>query len=154
MTSGNETSKQAAGRHPFGPRPLGTLMPAVTRAAFRKHSPAAAQLLADWEVVVGHGLAATTMPRRLAAGTLTIACAGPVALELQHLAVQLLDRINRYLGRPAVARLRFVQDASLAAETPPPARPRLEPIEIAGLPNGPLREALSALGAAVRSDPA
>ena len=34
-------------RHVYGPRPVGVLVPAVTREAFRKRSPAAAQVMAD-----------------------------------------------------------------------------------------------------------
>ena len=66
----------------------------------------------------GPSLAAVSAPRRLAAGTLTIACAGPVAMELQHYATELMDRINTHLGSPAVKALRFVQTALPA---PPPA---------------------------------
>jgi len=49
------------------------------------------------------------VPRRLGQGTLTIGCAGPVAMELQHLSNEVLGRINQYLGTQAVLRLRFVQ---------------------------------------------
>jgi len=143
----------AVKRHVYGPRPIGALVPSVTRAAFRARSPASAQLLADWAEIVGPALAAVTAPRRLTAGTLTLACAGPVALELQHLAGPLLDRINGHLGRSLVSGLRFVQDA--AAATPAtPVRPRRpgKPVEVAGVPDGPLRDALAALGAAVAGD--
>ena len=72
-------------RHVYGPRPVGALMPRLTRPAFRRRAPATAQVLADWSAIVGPAIAAVTTPRRLAAGTLTIACAGPIAMELQHL---------------------------------------------------------------------
>ena len=42
--------------------------------------------------------------------TLTLACAGPVAMELQHMSEELVSRINRHLGRIVVQRLRFVQE--------------------------------------------
>src|SRR5579875_3423604 len=97
-------------RHVYGPRPIGALVPVVARPAFRKRAPATAQLLADWPAIVGPALAAVTVPRRFAGGTLTIACSGPIALELQHLAGELMARINANLGRVTVTRLRFVQD--------------------------------------------
>lgn len=143
----------APARHPFGPRPIGALLPAVTRPAFRKKGPAAAQLMADWPAIVGHSLAGSTVPRRFAAGTLTLGCAGPVALELQHLAGQLIDRINTHLGKGVVQRLRFVQEAMVPRGVAPrPQAPRLEPVAVDGVPDGPLRDALMALGAVVRAD--
>ena len=98
-------------RSPYGPRPLGALIPALTKPVFRKRSPAGAQLMADWAGVVGPALSSVTSPLRFTAGTLTIGCAGPVAMELTHLAPQLIGRINAHLGKPMVERLRFVQQA-------------------------------------------
>jgi len=140
-----------APRHIFGPRPVGALVPGLVRAAF-KRSPATAQVLADWEAIVGPMLAEATVPRKLAAGTLTLACAGPVALELQHFAPMLIERINTHLGRPAVERLRFVQVAPRHAPPPRPVPTTADPAAeraVAKLPPGPLRDALLALGRAV-----
>jgi hypothetical protein len=143
-----------APRHVYGPRPIGTLLPAVTRTAFRRRSPAAAQVLADWPSIIGPALAAVTTPRRLVAGTLTLACSGPIATELQHLAPELIARINAHLGSPAVQAIRFLQIAP-AAPLPPAAAPvtaaTAEAAEaaVAGLPAGELRDALAALGRAV-----
>ncbi len=137
-----------------GPRPVGALVPVLTRPAFRRRAPATAQVIADWEVIVGPALAATTAPRRLQAGSLTIACAGPVAMELQHLSVELLARINRHVGGQPVTRLRFVQDPapvaiarSIEAASPQAAAAAERATET--VPPGPLRDALAALGRAV-----
>lgn len=138
-----------------GPRALGALVPALTRPAFKRKSPAGAQIMADWAELVGPALAATTQPLRLASGTLTLACSGPVAMELQHLAPQLAARINAALGRIAVERFRFVQQAP---GRPPPRRaaaprPAALPAEVesalgsVGSPD--LREALERLGRGV-----
>jgi len=141
-------------RFPTGPLPLGALIPRLTRPAFKKRSPAGAQLMADWPSVVGPALAAVTAPLRLSAGTLTLACAGPVAMELQHMAVELIGRINAHLGRVAVERLLIVQQALPGA---PAAPPRPKPVtlpdalaaRIAALPEGELREALAKLALGV-----
>lgn len=140
-------------RHVYGPRPIGAVLPAVTRPAFRSVGAIGAQLTADWPAIVGPALAAATAPRRVAAGTLTLACAGPVALELQHVSGQLLERINSHLGRSAIQRLRFVQEALNVRPPPKPtARKALVPVPVEGIPDGPLKDALAALGAAVRAD--
>ncbi len=134
---------------PRGPRPLGVLIPAITRPAFRKRAPAAAQVLADWEAVIGPALAAVTVPRRLHGGTLTLACSGPVAMELQHLSEWVLARVNAYLGSRAVERLRIIQGVLPAPPNPaPPVKPRPDP-KLPGIPPGPLRDALAALGRAM-----
>jgi hypothetical protein len=134
--------------------PVGQLVPRLTRPAFRKRSPAGAQVMADWPQVVGPALAAVTSPLRLSAGTLTLACAGPVAMELQHLAPELIARINGHLGRVAVERLRFVQQAPAGAPRPAPAAPAAPlpaPVRdrLAGLPEGELRDALEKLARGV-----
>ena len=138
-------------RHVYGPRPVGQLLPRITRTAFRKRSPAAAQLMADWPEVVGPALAAVTLPRRLSGTTLVLSCPGPVALELQHLSVELAARINAHLGRTAVTAFRFVQDTPPPPPAPPPPIPAgRPPVPLPGVAPGALYDALQALAQAVR----
>jgi len=146
-------------RFVYGPRPVGALMPRLTRAAFRRRSPATAQVMADWPAIVGPAIAAVTTPRRLAAGTLTIACAGPIAMELQHLAGEVIARINAHLGSQAVTALRFVQTPELLAplaplpHAPDPAKIAVVDATVGALPEGELRRALAALGRAMLMSP-
>lgn len=143
-------NKVDAARHVYGPRPVGALVPGITRAAFKKRSPAGAQVLADWAAIVGPELAATTTPRRLIGGTLTLACSGPTAMELQHLSGQVMERVNGHMGRILVQRLRFLQDPTPPA--PPlalPPRRTAASVPLPGIAPGPLRDALSALGQVV-----
>lgn len=141
-------------RHFHGPVPLGALMAPLTRPVLRKLHPGSAQLMAEWEALVGPSLATRARPRRLERGVLTVACSGPVAMELTMLAPQVIERINAGLGRAAVKSLRFVQ-----AAMPPPPRPKpvagqqpLPPAMAARLETmaeGPLRDALARLAAGV-----
>jgi hypothetical protein len=142
-------------RHMFGPRPVGAVLAPVLKPAFRTRGPATGQIIADWPAIVGPLIARVTIPRRLAAGTLSIGCTGPVALELQHLADVLVARINTHVGQKLVQRLRFIQESF---DAPPPARPRPAPADaairaveqsVATLPEGGLRDALAALGRAL-----
>ena len=150
-----------AERRHYGPRPLGSLVPRLTRPVFQRSNPAAAQVMADWAGIVGPLLASVSTPRRLAGNTLTITCSGPVAIELQHYACQLIERINMHLGRPTVRALRFVQTAAVPATQPAPPPGATSPAAVAAaesavaaLPAGELREALAGLGRAViASDP-
>jgi hypothetical protein len=140
-----------AARRSFVSLPLAQLMPPITRAAYRARSPAGADLMSNWPAIVGPRLADQTNPRKLSRGQLTIACSGPVAMELQHAAAVLIERINVQCGTRVVERLRFVQ----APVSPrPPTLPRQVAARAAPLPNlpaGPLNDALAALGSCLKA---
>ena len=80
-------------------------------------------------------------------------------MELQHLSVELLARINQYLGVQAARRLRFVQVAARPAlvrlkPRPSAAAEAAASQAVAQVAAGPLRTALAALGRAVLSESA
>jgi hypothetical protein len=110
-----------ATRRGGGLRPLPELLRGLLDPAARRRGLAESRVLTDWALVVGPQLAARCQPVRLtgardgAGGVLTIHVGGASALELQHSAPQLIERINGFFGYPAVARLRLIQA--------PPARP-------------------------------
>lgn len=140
-------------RRSFSARGIAAVLAPVLRPAFRKRAPAAAQLLADWPMLAGPELAARAAPVKFAAGTLTLACAGPVAMELQMRAPALIQRLNLGLGSAMVERLRFVQQpAGPRANAPAPLRRPAEciapPVD---LPAGALGGALARLYQGIRS---
>jgi hypothetical protein len=96
----------------------------------------AASILQDWAHIVGRDLAAFVAPerlvwpragdgrerpdprrRRLEGATLTVRVSGPRAIEVQHEADRILERLNAHFGWRAITGLRIVQG---------PARPRRE----------------------------
>ena len=107
------------------PRLLGGILdPAARRRGF-----AEASLLADWATIVGPVLARRCQPVRIdhppgrrQGGTLLLQAGGGVALELQHAAPQLLERINTYFGHRVVRQLRLLQMPlpPRRAPSPPP----------------------------------
>lgn len=136
-----------------GPRPVGALVPSVTRKVFRKQSPASAQIILDWEAIVGPKVAAMTVPRKLDRGVLTIGCSGPAAMSLHYVGVELINRINAHLGGQPVQSLRFTQTGApkptrATVDAPPEAVLEAEEA-VADLPEGPLRSALEGLGRVV-----
>ena len=137
----------------YGPRGLGAWCPTITRQTFRKHNPASAQIMADWEIIVGPKVAAMTVPRRLDRGVLTIACAGPVAMDLHYMGVEVISRINTHLGGQPVHSLKFTQAGMPRKPPPPPPAPPEAVLEaeaaVADLPDGELSSALAALGRVV-----
>jgi hypothetical protein len=82
------------------------------------------RLKAEWAAVVGAELGATTWPEALGRdGALKLRVASSVALDLQHRAPLVIERINMFFGRTVVARLVLVQ-GPLPLPTPPrPAPP-------------------------------
>ena len=99
-----------------GPRSGATLLPKITRSAFGKRGFVEAGVLTDWPEIVGSVLAAETRPMKLSFprstrsnGTLQIRVTGAYSTVLQHLAPLVIERINRYFGYGAVARLTLSQ---------------------------------------------
>jgi hypothetical protein len=99
-------------------------------AAFARAGFADPSLVLHWEKIAGPEVARLTRPLRLAqgaqGGVLTLMAEPGAALFLSHETRALAERINTYLGRPAVARLKFVQ-ASLARRAAPV--PNLKPAQ-------------------------
>jgi hypothetical protein len=135
---------QEAARN-YAPRGISAVLAPVLRPAFRKRAPAAAQLLADWPALAGPELAARAAPIKFAAGTLTLACTGPTAMELQLNAQTVINRLNLGLGNAMVERLRFVQQAPNIPATTERAPSRAPLAPPADLPAGELGEALARL---------
>jgi hypothetical protein len=144
---GKEQGSDAGARRTFVALPLAQLLPAVTRPAFRARAPGGAALFADWGAIVGPRLAEQTVPQKLSRGQLTIACSGPVGMELQHAACVLIERINAHAGSRVVERLRFVHAAVAPRTIELPRQIAAAPRPVAGIKPGALHDALAALGA-------
>jgi len=123
---------------------------AFTRAGFTEPT-----LLLHWEEIAGTETARYTRPLKLAGGVLTLKAEPGAAVFLQHETRPLCARINAYLGREAVSRLRFVQ-APLRQPPPRPHRKKVKgpvPITDPALRYdgpGPLKETILRLAQARR----
>jgi hypothetical protein len=81
-------------------------------------------------------------------------------MELQHLAGEVIARINTHLGSQVVTALRFVQTPELSAPLAARVAPVADPVKLAAveaavgdLPEGELRSALASLGHAILTTP-
>ena len=144
-----------------GLRAIGT---AVSRVAApivaRQGGGVLARLKAEWSAVVGAELAAVTWPDGLGRdGALKLRVVPALALELQHRAPLVVERINLYFGRDAVARLVLVQGplplAAPGRKPPAAALPAAEAQALASrlgaVADPELRQALAELGRLVLS---
>ena len=96
---------------------IGRLFDEVAGPALEKHGRQQAMLMAHWPEIAGE-LAAFCRPERLQRPRGRQAAEGMVlrlkvmpgrALEVQHMAPQLMERINAFFGHRLVGRLTFVQ---------------------------------------------
>ena len=146
-----------------GLRAIGAEIPRIAGAALGKRGFGEAQLVTQWEAVIGADLAEKLSPERIVFprgerrnGTLRLRVASAFATEAQHLEPVLIERINAFFGYGAVARLAFIQGPALNA---PPAPPRLRTLSadeqnaidarVAGVADPELRTALARLGTAI-----
>jgi len=118
------------------------------------------RLKAEWAVIVGTDWAAVAWPSALGRdGVLKLVAAPTAALELQHRAPLLIERINCFFGRCVVTRLALVQGPLPFDSPPTPNDPPLPmPVtaetaalggQLSGIADPELRAALGRLGRAV-----
>ncbi|MGH6737246.1 MAG: DUF721 domain-containing protein [Methyloceanibacter sp.] len=157
-----------------GARAIGTYVAKALDPAARARGFATTALLSDWPAIVGRELAQFTMPdrviwprrlkeaeldrpkegRRAEGATLVLRIEGPRAIEVQHRAGPILERINAYFGYRAVTEMRFLQ-APIARKAKRPKAPKPPPgpfalPKSAGIEDEGLARALSRLGAGAK----
>jgi hypothetical protein len=102
------------------PKQLRDLAGKIVGDSFRRQGFASAELVTRWSEIAGADVAALSEPvkiqwQRAAAGedpepgTLVLRVEGPAAIEIQHAANLICERVNRFLGWRAVGRLALRQ---------------------------------------------
>ena len=152
------------------PRPARSLAELTTgflAATFKKQGFASTELVTRWQTIVGPEIAAHAEPVKLQwqrtqgdeppqPATLVLRVEGPAAVEIQHLANVILERVNRFFGWQAVGRIALRQAPLTRREPPqpPPAADLAEAERVAAtltaVADDDLRQALARLGAAVK----
>jgi hypothetical protein len=98
----------------------------VARAVFARAGFRDPTLVLHWAEIAGADVARLATPIKLTDGprgaTLTLKAEPGAALFLQHETRSLTERINAYLGRAAVLRLRFVQGPLVHRPLPAPRK--------------------------------
>jgi hypothetical protein len=160
-------TERAAVNKPRPTRKLAELAAEFLADAFKKQGFARTELVSRWRDIAGPEIAAHCEPLKLQwprtpdgeppePATLVLRVEGPAAIEIQHQAAVLLERINRFFGWQAVGRIVFRQ-APLSRRPPVPSRPVIDPAAVArveatldAVTDDGLRAALGRLGAAVK----
>ncbi|WP_173655650.1 DUF721 domain-containing protein [Sphingomonas turrisvirgatae] len=108
-------------------RPVAELVPDVGRVAFRKFGFVQSAVISRWSEIVGERYAGVSAPESIrfphgqrANGVLTLVVQGAHAPMMQHIAPEIMERVNRFFGYPAVARLTIRQGEVARAPRPAP----------------------------------
>jgi hypothetical protein len=155
--------------------PLADLVAPALGAALARRGFGEADLILHWEEIVGARLAAASEPLKLQwpvrgqraapeaaaeAAVLVVRVEGAFAIELQHLAPLVVERVNSHLGWRCVGRLALRQaplerrrSSSRKRAPPSPAARAAAERAVAGIEDRDLRDALERLGVAVLSTP-
>jgi hypothetical protein len=133
---GGRPKKQAEeAQRSLRPRSVSELLPDVGGAAFRRFGFVQSSIVSRWREIVGERYAGVSSPEsirfppgRKSNGVLTLVVEGAHAPMIQHVAPVIVERVNRFFGYPAVARVSFRQGIVQLAKAKRPAPPSLRPI--------------------------
>lgn len=141
MERGKKSSQKAA--KPYerprggGAKAVGDLMPQIGRTAFRRFGFVQSSVVTRWPEIVGHHHARVCAPEAIrfppgekAEGILQLVVLPAHAPIIQHVIPEIIERVNRFFGYNAVARVKIRQGTVKAqdADTRPKPPPSLRPI--------------------------
>lgn len=118
-------------------RALSDLMPEIGRSAFRKFGFVQSSVVSRWDEIVGPRYAAVSAPEAIrfpigkkAEGTLELVVEGAHATMMSHVIPEIIERVNRFFGYSAVAKIKMRQGAVSPPKVAPPltAAPMLKPV--------------------------
>lgn len=147
-------------------RPLAEFVGLCLADAFARRGFAATEIVTHWDDIVGPEVAAHAEPMKIQwpgpqnkdseSATLLLRVEGPAAIEIQHLAGVIIERVNRFFGWPAIGRIALRQ-APLARRKKKRLRPVVDPDlakaisdSMTGISDENLKTALGRLGAAIK----
>ncbi len=136
--SGGRNKKEAEEpKRALRARAVSDMLPDVGRAAFRRFGFIQSSVVSRWREIVGERYATVSSPEsirfpvgRRSEGVLTLVVEGAHAPMMQHVAPVIIERVNRFFGYPAVARIAVRQGAVQVQK----AKPRVAPPSLRPIP--------------------
>lgn len=117
-------------------RQLRDIVPSIGGAAFRRFGFVQSSVVTRWPEIVGSRYAEVSAPESIrfpagkrADGVLTLMVDGAHAPMLQHVAPAIVERVNRFFGYPAVARV-VIRQGAIARATPRRTTPAVRPAPV------------------------
>lgn len=115
-------------------RSVAEMLPSVGGASFRRFGFVQSSIVSRWGEIVGPRYAEVSAPESLrfpfgkrAEGVLTLTVSGAHAVIMQHVLPEITDRVNRFFGYAAVARVVLKQGAVAQRAAP---KPKLELVAV------------------------
>jgi hypothetical protein len=145
-------------------RAVSELLPDIGAAAFRKFGFVQHAIVSRWSEIVGERYARVSAPESIrfpqgkrAEGVLSLLVSGAHAPMMQHIAPEIVERVNRFFGYPAVAgRAVPPGEGQPPPHAPPP--PSLKPLpeamgeSLRGIADPELKAVLEALAQGVAAN--
>jgi hypothetical protein len=138
----------------------------IVGESFRRQGFASAELVTRWSEIAGADIAALSEPVKIQwqrapagedpePGTLVLRVEGPAAIEIQHAANLVCERVNQFLGWRAVGRLALRQaplrrGARKKTRAADPAATARIAANLTGIGDEALKDALARLGASIK----
>lgn len=120
------------------PRTVAELMPEIGRTAFRKFGFVQSSVVTRWPEIVGAAHARVCAPEAIrfppgekSDGILDLVVVAAHAPMIQHVIPEIIERVNRFFGYKAVARVKLRQGA---VKPPPATRPSAAPPSLRPIP--------------------
>ncbi|RST29947.1 DUF721 domain-containing protein [Sphingomonas ginkgonis] len=118
-------------------RPAGEMVGEIGGVAFKRFGFVQGAVVSRWKEIVGDRYARVSTPESIrfpagkkSGGTLTLSVEGAHAPLMQHMTPMIIERVNRFFGYPAVARLSFRQGRAAARPRPRAAAAELKPVPV------------------------
>ena len=117
-------------------RAVSAMLPEAGRAAFRRFGFVQSSVVSRWREIVGERYAGVSAPESIRfphgkreGGVLTLVVEGAYAPTMQHVAPVITERVNRFFGYEAVAKIAFRQGSVAKVKRPAPPSLRAIPME-------------------------
>uniref|UniRef100_UPI00359481D2 DUF721 domain-containing protein n=1 Tax=Blastomonas sp. TaxID=1909299 RepID=UPI00359481D2 len=121
-------------------RGIADLIPAIGETTFRRFGFVQSALVSRWAEIAGPRYAAMASPESIAFprgkkadGTLHLVVSSATAIFMQHAEPEIIERVNRFFGYGAIARVKYRHGAltrPLRPEPRPAAPPSLKPLAL------------------------
>lgn len=112
-------------------RRMGEMLPDIGGTAFRRFGFVQSSIVSRWKEIVGDRYATVSAPESIrfphgkrCDGVLTLAVAGAHAPMMQHVVPVIIERVNRFFGYAAIARV-TIRQGEVAKPLPAPKRAEL-----------------------------
>lgn len=144
-SGGRNKRKEEEPRRAMRARSVSEMLPEIGGTAFRRFGFVQSSIVSRWKEIVGDRYAGVSVPEsirfpvgRKSDGVLTLVVEGAHAPMMQHVAPVIIERVNRFFGYKAVARVTFKQGVvqlqkAKSRSAPPSLRPIGSPLSEASL---------------------